>query len=76
MENVNKIFFTPGDVVRLKQHDLIPSPLMLVIRKENNLLTTDEASKLKGIRCRWFTTSNLMQEAVFNFKDLEKIDVH
>ena len=48
---------------------------MLVICKENNLLTTDEASKLKGIRCRWFTTSNLMQEAVFNFKDLEKIDV-
>lgn len=73
MENNNKIFFTPGDVVRLKQHSLIKSPFMLVIRKENNLLATDEASRLKGIRCRWFTDSNLMQEAVFNFKDLEKI---
>lgn len=73
MEQSNKIFFTPGDVVRLKQHNLIKSPFMLVIRKENNLLTTDETSKLKGIRCRWFTEGGLLQEAVFNFKDLEKV---
>ncbi|WP_415989900.1 hypothetical protein [Intestinibacter bartlettii] len=41
-------------------------PAMLVIRKEQALFKDE----MKGLRCRWFTDSGLMQEAVFNTKDL------
>lgn len=64
----DKIYLKPGDVVQLKQHELMHSPAMLVIRKEVSLFKNDHS--LKGIKCRWFTTSGLMQEAVFNTKDL------
>ena len=30
-------------------------------------------NNLKGIRCRWFTSTNKLQEAVWNTKDLIKI---
>ena len=41
---------------------------MLVLRKEQSLFK--DSPELKGLRCRWFTDSGLMQEAVFNTKDL------
>ena len=58
IQEPNKIFFSPGDVVSLRQRNKMHCPAMLVIRKE------------QGLRCRWFTDSGLMQEAVFNTKDL------
>lgn len=64
----NKIYFSPGDVVILRQHDKMHSPAMLVLRKEQSLFK--DSPELKGLRCRWFTDSGLMQEAVFNTKDL------
>lgn len=66
-----KVYLKPGDVVRLRQHELMHSPAMLVLRKENTLFKDNQP--LKGIRCRWFTDSGLMQEAVFNTKDLIKV---
>lgn len=60
----DKIFFKPGDVVRLRQ--AIPSPSMLVIKKEKSYFNDG----MLGLRCRWFTTNNLLQEAVFNTRDL------
>ena len=74
MEN---IFFNPGDIVTLKQ-DIPNKPTMIVIRKETSLFKHDSERKDKkpiliGIRCRWFTTSGNMQEAVFNTKDLNLI---
>lgn len=48
------------------------SPVMLVLRKETALFK--DSQNLKGIRCRWFTTSGLLQEAVFCTKDLIKIE--
>lgn len=60
----DKIFLKPGDVVRLRQ--AIPSPAMLVIKKEKAYFNDG----MLGLRCRWFTTNNLLQEAVFNTKDL------
>jgi len=48
------------------------APVMLVLRKEQALFK--DSSGLKGIKCRWFTTDGLMQEAVFNTKDLIKIE--
>ena len=59
-----KVFFMPGDLVTLKQ-DIPNKPTMLVVKKEDQTL--------KGIRCRWFTKDGVLQEEVFNTKDLIKL---
>jgi hypothetical protein len=45
---------------------------MLVVKKEISLLKNRVAKEnvLKGIRCRWFTTTGELQESIFNTKDL------
>ena len=69
MEN-EKVFFKPGDLVKCK---LTNSPVMLVICKEQTLFKRDN-QRMKGLRCRWFTSSGLLQEAVFNTLDLIKLE--
>lgn len=77
MENV--IYFSPGQVVTLKQ-DIANKPTMIVVKKETSLFKhdtkrmEDKKSALIGIRCRWFTTSGELQEAVWNTKDLVLIE--
>ena len=51
---------------------MMEAPVMLVLRKEQALFKDN--SGLKGIKCRWFTKDGLMQEAVFNTKDLIKVE--
>ena len=68
----DKMYFRPGDCVRLKQHNLMHSPVMLVLRKETALFK--DSQSLKGITCRWFTADNQLQEAVFYTKDLIKVE--
>lgn len=65
------IFYKPGDIVQLKQ-DIPNKPLMIVVKKETSLLKNldDKKNILRGIRCRWFTTSGELQETVWNTKDL------
>ena len=63
---INKIYFKQGDVVKLRQRSYMHCPAMLVARKQQALFKDE----MKGLRCRWFTDSGLMQEAVFNTKDL------
>lgn len=72
LETNDSMYFKPGDCVRLRQHNLMQSPVMLVLRKEVALFR--DSKNLKGIRCRWFTDSGLLQEAVFNTKDLIKVN--
>ena len=60
-----KIYFKPGDLVKSK---LPNSPVMLVLRKEIALFKDNQS--LKRIKCRWFTATGELQEAVFNTKDL------
>lgn len=70
----DKIYFSPGDVVTLRQN--IPNkPKMIVVKKETTFLRTKspEESSLKGIKCRWFTDNGLLQEAIWNTKDLIKL---
>ena len=73
----NNIYFNPGQIVQLKQ--TIPNkPRMIVVKKETSLFKHDSRRQDKrpiliGIRCRWFTTTGAMQEAVFNTKDIELI---
>lgn len=74
-EQMNQIYFVPGDLVTLRQE--IPNkPIMIVVKKETSLFKNnieDKKNVLKGIRCRWFTASGELQEAVWNTKDLQLI---
>ena len=66
-----KVYLKPGDCVTLRQHKVMHSPVMLVLRREQALF---KDQGLLGLRCRWFTASGLMQEAVFSTKDLIKVE--
>ena len=71
----DKIYFQPGELVTLRQ-PLEHRPVMIVVRKESTMIRRkdDKADNgLRGIRCRWFSTDKKLQEAVFNTKDLQKI---
>lgn len=70
----DRIFFNPGDLVTVNK-DLPNKPIMMVVRKETSMFKnqTNKDNILKGIKCRWFTASGEMQEAVFNTKDIELI---
>ena len=70
----DKTMFFPGDLVSLRQ-DLPNKPVMIVVRKESTIFRDENKNNnLKGIRCRWFTTTNELQEAVWNTKDLVKLN--
>jgi hypothetical protein len=70
----DKTMFLPGDLVTIRQ-DLPNKPVMIVVRKESTIFRDEnKTNSLKGIRCRWFTKDNQIQEAVWNTKDLVKID--
>lgn len=77
-----KIYFGPGDMVQLRQ-DLPNKPIMMVVRKETALIKQKpefpgdkENTKtiFVGIRCMWFTENQELKDAVFNTKDLEKLN--
>lgn len=69
MESINKIFFTPGDVVTIK-HPISNAPTMLVKGKETKTIRSTDATHFVGIKCFWFTKDGLYQEQVFSTKDL------
>ena len=72
----DKIYFLPGQRVRLKQK-IANSPDRVVVSKVSNVFkhqTDQKGNALKGIKCMWFNTLMELQEAIFNTKDLEKID--
>jgi len=68
-----KVFFTPGDVVTLKQN-LPNKPIMMVKSVDKTSFrddrSTDSKPVLFGITCIWFTDSGEIQEKRFNTKDL------
>ena len=70
----DKMMFFPGDLVTIRQ-ELPNKPIMVVVRKESTIFRDEnKTNSLKGIRCRWFTNNSELQEAVWNTKDLIKID--
>lgn len=69
-EQEDKVFFQPGDVCCIKQ-DIPNKPKMVVVRIERSIIkNADKRDYLKGVRCRWFSTDQKIQEAVFSTKDL------
>lgn len=73
INNEEKLFFRPGDIVTLRQ-DIPNKPKMIVVRKETALFKDSyQNTQLKGIRCRWFSDNAELQEATWNTKDLIKL---
>ena len=70
-----KIYFTPGMIVTLKQ-DIPNKPLMVVVKKETTMFKhqSDKDNILKGIKCMWFTNTGDIKEYIFNTKDLQIIN--
>lgn len=69
-----KEYFLPGDVVTIRQN--IPNkPTMLVDKKVTKKMRIGDVSSnyFQGISCVWFTTEGLLQEHVWNTKDLIKL---
>lgn len=77
MTDESKIYFLPGDVVTLKQ-DIPNKPIMMVLKKETMTFRPskdeEKTEYFKGIKCRWFTSDGLLQEAIYNTKDLLKFN--
>lgn len=70
-----KVYFKPGDVVQLRQRNLIEhAPRMLVTGMDNKRFITEAKDTLKGVRCCWFSKNMEIQEGVFSTKDLELIE--
>lgn len=76
LSDIEKIFYIPGDIVRLKHSKLNNVPIMYVVEKvtrmykhENEVMNT-----FKGIKCRWFNKNQDLCEAIFSSKDLEKLN--
>lgn len=72
----DKIFFNPGDIVRLNK-EIPNAPVMYVVGKKTMMIRPGEGASqeekrkfLNGIICRWFTISGELQEAVFSTKDI------
>lgn len=66
-----RIFFNPGEVVKVKQN--IPNkPLMVVksVDKSNTKYGDTVKPVFFGITCFWFATDGTLQESRFNTKDL------
>lgn len=70
----DKIYFQPGDLVSLKK-DIPNKPIMIVVKKVTSVFKKEgDNNILKGIKCRWFTQDGILQEAIWNTKDIYKID--
>lgn len=67
----DKIFFSAGETVRVKQN--IEGPLM-VVKMVNKANVRGESDKpmLIGVTCFWFTKNNEYQSQMFSTKDLQK----
>ena len=71
----DKIYFLPGDLVTIRQ-ELLYKPVMYVVKKVNKNFKIEsiKGDYFQGILCRWFTNTGELQEAIFNTKDLSKLN--
>lgn len=73
---MNKVYFTPGDIVELKQ-DLPNKPVMMVKKVVKSRLrdetSTSKKETLLGVECFWFTKDGYIQRETFSTKDLVHI---
>lgn len=70
------LYFAPGDLVKVR-HNIDFVPVMFVTEKvSRNMRNINGISEpvFIGIKCRWFNSNGDLQEAVFNTKDLIKVE--
>ena len=67
-----KIFFTAGDVVTLRQH--IANVPTMIVKTIDKVAAHGEKPLLFGITCFWFTDTMEFQEKRFNTKDLVHVE--
>ena len=85
MEEQDKVYFNPGDIVIVKHEELENRPIMLVTDTKKSHFSNEEMVNtkigmrkfnrptLKGIVCRQFNANGSVEEAIFNTKDLKHI---
>lgn len=78
METFNEMkFYAPGDLVKVR-HNIDFVPVMWVVEKISrnirNKDTGETETMFLGIKCRWFNSHGDLQEAIFNTKDLKKVE--
>ena len=72
MINIEKIFYNPGDLVKVR-HNLENVPTMYVVEKVTRSIKNikDEKNSIFiGIKCRWFDANFVLREGIFSTKDL------
>lgn len=68
-----KVYFNPGDLVKVRHEMLENVPVMYVLEKITRNITTKDGSSdsvFIGIKTRWFSKDGRLQEAIFSTKDL------
>lgn len=75
ISDIEKTFFNPGDIVKIRHTQLKNTPVMYVVEKvTRSYKHNDETiNSFKGIRCRWFNNNGDLCEEIFSSKDLEKV---
>ena len=71
-----KVFYTPGDIVKLRHESIENRPTMLVKEKVEKSFKDREgnlSNTFIGIKCIWFDKNHVLQEAIFSTKDLMHI---
>jgi len=69
----NKVYFKPGQLVRLNK-GLPNAPIMMVSKIEKLKVTSTRDNLFLGVSCIWFSNDGRLQEHRFNSKDLEQVD--
>jgi uncharacterized protein YodC (DUF2158 family) len=77
MNLVERTYFNPGDLVKIKD---LPGPTMKVKsvdkaheRNTEKQPVSNPKPVLIGIKCFWFTDTNSYEEKLFSSKDLVKV---
>lgn len=78
METFNEMkFYAPGDLVKVR-HNIDFVPAMWVVEKISRNIRNKDTGEMEtmflGIKCRWFNSNGDLQEAIFNTKDLKKVE--
>jgi hypothetical protein len=73
MINDDRIYFAPGDIVKLRHENISYRPAMYVVEKISRSIVNkngDRENVFIGIKTRWFSNDYKLQEAIFSTKDL------
>lgn len=74
--NESYIYFSPGDLVTVR-HNVDNKPVMWAVDKASRVIkhsTGDVETVFLGIKCRWFDKNGVLQENIFNTKDIMKVE--